>query len=104
MISVKYKDKELKVGDTIRAKTTVVEGNKTRIQTFEGVIISLRGRDSNKTMTVRRVGARNIGVERTWPLDSKSIVDIDVVKRARKVRRAKLYFLRNIVGKMSSAL
>lgn len=104
MITAKFKNKNLSVGDTVRVKTTVVEGSKTRVQTFEGVILSLRGRGENQTFTVRRVGNRNMGIERTWPLDATSIVDVEVVKSSKKVRRSKLYYLRNLVGKMSSAL
>lgn len=104
MISAKIKTKNIHIGDTVKVKSNVVESGKTRVQTFEGVVISLRGRGENKTFTVRRVGNRGIGVERTWPLDASVLVDIDVVKGSTKVRRSKLYYLRNIVGKMSSAL
>lgn len=104
MLSVKFDETNLKIGDTIRVKTTVVEGTKTRIQSFEGILISLRGRGQNRTMTVRRVGNRGIGVERIWPVDSKSILGIDVVKSAKKVRRSKLYYLRNLTGRMASQI
>lgn len=104
MISLEYKGKKLHVGDTIKVKTNVIEAGKTRVQTFEGAIISLRGRGENQTMSVRRIGAKNIGVERTWPLNATSLVDIDVAKPVKKVRRAKLYFLRKLVSKMSSAI
>lgn len=103
MISVKFKDQDLHVGDMVRVSTNVVEGAKTRVQTFEGAIISMRGRDVNKTFTVRRV-TKGIGVERTWPLDSNTIVDINIVKKSTKTRRSKLYYLRSLVSKMSSAL
>lgn len=99
MISVKYKNADLKLGDTLKVKTTVVEGNKTRVQTFEGHLISIKGRGDDKTFKVRRVGAKGIGVERTWPLNAKSIVDILVAKHAKKVRRAKLFFLRKVTGR-----
>jgi large subunit ribosomal protein L19 len=102
MISATVKDVAVKVGDTVRVKTTVIEGNKTRIQTFEGIVISLRGRGENKTFTVRRIGNRQIGIERTWPLDSTAIVGLEVVKNAKKVRRSKLYFLRDLTGKAAS--
>lgn len=104
MISIEFKGKSLHVGDTVRVSSNVIEGAKTRIQTFEGIIISIRGRDVNQTFTVRRIGAKNIGVERSWPLNSTTLVDIVVVKNPKKVRRSKLYFLRNLVGKMSSAI
>jgi large subunit ribosomal protein L19 len=102
MISVTYKDNPLHIGDTIRVKNTIVEGSKTRIQTYEGILISLRGRGENASMTVRRIGPLGIGVERIWPLDAKSIVDIEVVRKPKKVRRAKLYYLREITGRMAT--
>lgn len=99
MISINFKDKNLHIGDRVKVKTEVVEGNKTRAQIFEGIIISLRGRGVSKTMIVRRIGARGVGVERTWPLSSKAILGIEVVKSASKVRRAKLYYIRKLTGK-----
>lgn len=106
MISDKFKETDLHIGDTLRVHSQVVEGAKSRIQVFEGILIRLRGRRENrpglfssKTFTVRKVGAGGIGVERTWPLDSKSIVKIEVKKKAGKVRRSKLYYLRNLTGK-----
>lgn len=99
MISVQIGEQNIHVGDTIRVHSKVVEGAKSRIQVFEGILIRLRGRDVNKTFTVRKIGAGGVGVERTWPLDAKSIVKIDVKKKAGKVRRSKLYYLRDLVGK-----
>ncbi len=99
MLSAKLNDTEIHVGDTVRVHTKVVEGSRSRIQVFEGIIISLRGRDVNKTFTVRRIGTGQIGVERTWPLDARSIAKIEVKKRADNVRRSKLYYLRELIGK-----
>lgn len=99
MISVDYKDIKLHIGDTIRVKNTIVEGNKTRVQSYQGILISLRGRGENKTMTVRHIGPGGVGVERIWPVDAKSIVDIEIVKNPKKVRRSKLYYLRDITGR-----
>ena len=99
MISADVKETELKIGDTIRVHSTVVEGSKTRIQVFEGILIRLRGRDVNKTFTVRKIGAGGVGVERTWPLTANSIVKIEVKKKATGVRRSKLYYLRDLTGK-----
>lgn len=87
------------IGDTIRIHNKVVEGAKSRIQVFEGILIRLRGRDVNRTFTVRKIGAGGVGVERTWPLNSTSIVKIEVKKKAAKVRRSKLYYLRELTGK-----
>lgn len=99
MISAKVKDQELLIGDTIRVHSTVVEGSKTRIQVFEGILISLNGRGVNQTMTVRRIGPGGVGVERKWPLDARSLVKVEVKKNARNVRRSKLYYLRELTGK-----
>lgn len=99
MISADVKGTELKIGDTIRVYSTVVEGNKQRVQVFEGILISLSGRGVNQMMTVRRVGAGGAGVERKWPLDARSLVKVEVKKNAKKVRRSKLYYLRELTGK-----
>lgn len=104
MISGKIKDTDVHVGDTIRVKSNVIEGERVRVQSFEGVLISLRGRGENATFGVRRVGNRNIGVERIWPVNASSLVGIEVVRKTKKVRRSKLFFLRNLTGKMSSAV
>lgn len=99
MISGKFNDTDIHIGDTIRVHSKVVEGSKSRIQVFEGVLISLRGRGENQTFTVRKIGAGGIGVERIWPLNATSIVRIEVKKKTTGVRRAKLYFLRNRTGR-----
>lgn len=99
MISIKVGEQEIHIGDTIRVNSRVVEGDKTRIQIFEGILIRIRGRGENKTFTVRKIGAGGIGVERTWPLNANSIVKIEVKKKAGKVRRSKLYYLRDLTGK-----
>lgn len=99
MISAKIKDQEIHIGDTIRVHSRVVEGEKTRTQIFEGILIRLKGRGENQTMVVRKIGALGIGVERIWPLDSRNLVKVEVKKKATKVRRSKLYYLRNLTGK-----
>ena len=99
MISTKIGEQDIHVGDTIRVHSKVVEGVKTRVQVFEGILIRLRGRGENKTFTVRKIGVGGIGVERTWPLKANSIVKIEVKKKAGKIRRSKLYYLRDLVGK-----
>lgn len=99
MISAKFNETDLKIGDTIRVHSTVVEGNKTRVQVFEGILISISGRGENRMITVRHISPGGIGVERMWPLDAKSIVKIEVKKKAGKVRRSKLYYLRELTGK-----
>jgi len=82
----------LKAGDVVRVETKVSEGGKTRLQTFEGTVLSLRGSGPSKTMTVRRL-AGNFGVERIFPLYSPVITAINIIRR-QKVRRAKLTYLR----------
>ncbi len=99
MISVDFKDKQLHIGDTLRVKNIIVEGSKSRTQSFEGLLIAISGRGENRTIKVRRIGDRSVGIERTWPLNSRTIVDIEVKKSAKKVRRAKLYYLRELKGK-----
>ena len=101
MISGNIKDTGVHIGDIIQVSTQVVEGTRTRIQIFEGILISLRGRGENSTFTVRKIGAGGIGVERTWPVDSKNIVKVEVKKNAGNVRRAKLYYLRDRIGKQA---
>ena len=85
------------IGDTIRVHVRIVEGEKERVQAYQGVLISRRGRGINETITVRRI-VDEIGVERTWPMNSPLISHFEVVRRA-DARRAKLYFLRDRVGK-----
>lgn len=99
MLNTKVAGTQIHVGDTLRIYTNVVEGNKTRVQVFEGILIALNGRGENKMMTIRRVGIRGMGVERLWPVDSRVIVKVEVKKKATKVRRSKLYYLRDLVGK-----
>jgi len=91
---------EFRVGDTVRVAVKIKEGNKERIQNFEGVVIAIKGRGTGKTFTVRKIGANNIGVERIFPLYSESIAGIEVVRKG-KVRRAKLYYLRGKTGKQA---
>ena len=87
----------LNIGDTVKVHVKIKEGNKERIQVFEGTIIKKQGGGANETFTVRRV-AYGTGVERTFLVNSPKVEKVDVV-RAGKVRRAKLYYLRDRVGK-----
>ena len=88
---------ELSIGDTVKVYFKVIEGNKERLQVFEGIIIAFRHGSIRETMTVRKISG-GIGVERTFPLHSPKIDHIDVVRHG-KVRRAKLYYLRERSGK-----
>lgn len=88
---------EFRVGDTIKVHAKVKEGNRERIQVFEGTVLKKQGGSNRATFTVRK-NSNGIGVERTWPMHSPNIEKIEVVRRG-KVRRAKLNYLRGRVGK-----
>ncbi len=88
---------EFSVGDTVRVFVKVVEGNRERLQAFEGTVIARRNGSCRETFTVRRV-SYGIGVERTFPLHSPRVDRIEIIRRGR-VRRAKLYYLRCLQGK-----
>jgi large subunit ribosomal protein L19 len=86
-----------RVGDTVKVHVIIKEGDKERIQIFQGDVIAKRGRSLNTTFTVRKISF-GIGVEKIFPLHSKSIKKVEIV-RSTKVRRAKLYYLRELKGK-----
>ena len=86
-----------KVGDTVRVHGKIKEGNRERIQIFEGTVLKIQGGSNRKTFTVRKI-SNGVGVEKTWPLHSPNVEKVELV-RAGKVRRAKLYYLRDRVGK-----
>src|SRR5216683_5814061 len=88
---------EIKSGDTVRLQVKVVEGNRERLQPFEGVVMRLRGGGVNRNFTVRRI-THGVGVERTFLLHSPRLVKIEVLRHAR-VRRKQLYYLRGLTGK-----
>lgn len=88
---------DFRPGDTVRVHVKVVEGGRERIQVFEGVVLRRRGSGLNETFTVRKV-SQSIGVERTFPIHSPMIDHLDVVRHG-DVRRAKLYYLRELAGK-----
>lgn len=85
------------VGDTVKVYAKIKEGNRERVQVFEGVVLKRQGGSSRETFTVRK-NSNGIGVEKTWPLHSPSIEKVEVVRHG-KVRRAKLNYLRGRVGK-----
>ncbi|PAF52366.1 50S ribosomal protein L19 [Helicobacter sp. 13S00477-4] len=87
-----------KAGDTIKLGIKIKEGEKSRIQIFEGICIAIRGNGVDRTFTIRKMGANNIGVEKTFPIYSESLESIEVLRIGR-VRRAKLYYLRARRGK-----
>ena len=88
---------DLRAGDTVRVHVKVVEGSRERIQMFEGLVIKRQGGGIRETFTVRRI-ASGVGVERTFPVHSPRLEKIDLLRRG-IVRRAKLYYLRNLTGK-----
>jgi large subunit ribosomal protein L19 len=99
-VDAKYRrqnDLEFEIGDTVAVRTRIIEGNKTRLQDFEGTLIARRGHGLNETFTIRRL-VGNEGVERVFPTHSPKVVSI-AVSRSGRVRRCKLYYLRERVGK-----
>ncbi len=99
-----YENEQLKseltpfnVGDTIKVHVRIKEGNRERIQVFEGIVIKKQGESNRETFTVRKI-SYGVGVERTFPVHSPKIEKIDVVRRG-KVRRAKLFYLRERTGR-----
>lgn len=90
-----HKDIKFGVGDRIRVIQMIEEGDKKRLRAFEGIVIRIKGRDKNKSFTVRRIGVGQIGIERIFPLETPTIEKIEVVKPGtRGVKRAKLYYIR----------
>ncbi len=88
---------EFRVGDTVRVHALIKEGNRERIQIFEGTVLKRQGGSNRETFTVRKT-SNGVGVEKTWPLHSPHVKDIEVIRYG-KARRAKLYYLRDRVGK-----
>ncbi len=93
-----YKDKQFSVGDTVKVHFNVKDGDKNRIQIFEGILIAVANRGMGKVFTVRKIAASGIGVEKITPVNSPVIADIELVTKG-DVRRGKLYYLRDRVGK-----
>ena len=88
---------EFNVGDTVKVYGKIKEGNRERVQVFEGTVIKKQGGSNRATVTVRK-SSNGIGVEKTWPLHSPNVEKVEVVRQG-KVRRAKLFYLRDRVGK-----
>lgn len=95
--SVKAEKPSFSVGDTVKVSVNIREGERERIQMFEGTVIAKRGSGVSETFTVRRV-SYGVGVERVFPVNSPNVKDVQVVRYG-KVRRSKLYYLRDRVGK-----
>lgn len=96
-----YQDQKIAVGDTVRVHQRIVEEKKTRTQIFEGVVIAIRGKENGKTFVVRKISVGGIGVEKIFPVMSPSIEKIEV-KRKGDVKRSKLNYLRDRIGKAAS--
>ncbi|MCR5117256.1 MAG: 50S ribosomal protein L19 [Lachnospiraceae bacterium] len=94
---LKDKVTDFNVGDTVKVYAKIKEGEKERIQVFEGTVIKRQGGSSRETFTVRK-SSNGVGVEKTWPLHSPNVDKIEIVRKG-KVRRAKLFYLRDRVGK-----
>jgi large subunit ribosomal protein L19 len=90
---------DFEIGDTIRVHYRIIEGNRERIQVYEGIVIAIDNKGISKTFTVRKISF-DVGVERIFPVFSPKIAKIEVVRKG-KVRRAKLYYLRELKGKAS---
>ena len=88
---------EFRVGDTVRVHALIKEGNRERIQIFEGTVLKRQGGSTRETFTVR-MSSNGVGVEKTWPIHSPHVVKVEVIRQG-KVRRAKLNYLRDRVGK-----
>lgn len=97
------KEIDFSSGDLVRVDVKVKEGNKERIQSFEGTVIAMSGKAETRTFTVRKIGAGGVGVERIWPIESPAIEKI-TVKKKNEVRRAKLYYMRKLKGKAALAI
>ena len=88
---------QFNVGDTVKVHGRIKEGNRERIQIFEGTVLKIQGGSNRQTFTVRKT-SNGVGVEKTWPINSPNVVKVEVVRHG-KVRRAKLNYLRDRVGK-----
>jgi large subunit ribosomal protein L19 len=102
-LKFKHQDTIASIGDTIRVHQEITEGKTKRLQVFEGIVIAIKNRGRNKSFTVRKIGANNIGVEKILPVYLPSIKKIEV-KRKGTVRRSKLYYLRDKIGKAATRI
>ncbi len=94
---IKEDKPEIKIGDVIKVHVKIVEGSRERIQVFEGTVIAMKGSGVSETFTVRRV-SYGVGIERVFPVNSPNVAKVELVRHG-KVRRSKLYYLRDRVGK-----
>lgn len=97
---ITHKDTTFNVGDNVRVHQTIQDGDKTRIQYFDGIVIAIK-KSGDPTFTVRKIGANQIAVEKIFPLNAPVVEQVEV-KRQGSVRRAKLYYLRDRIGKRAT--
>lgn len=101
---IKWQDKiEFCVGDTIKVSQTIKEGEKTRTQAFQGIVIAIRGDGQGKNYIVRKIAVGGVGVEKIYPINTPTVTGIEIIKKG-KVRRAKLYYLRHLLGKKATKI
>lgn len=100
--SIIHKDTTFHVGDTVRVHQSIKEGDKSRIQMFDGIVIAIK-KNGDPTFTVRKIAANQIAVEKIFPLNAPVVAKVEV-KKTSFTRRAKLYFLRNLVGRRATTL
>ena len=101
---IKWQDKiSFGVGDTLKVSLAVKGGEKTRIQVFQGIVIAIRGTGEGKNFIVRKIATGGIGVEKILPINTPTITGIEILKKG-KVRRAKLYYLRDLLGKKATKI
>ncbi|MCP4168516.1 MAG: 50S ribosomal protein L19 [Chloroflexi bacterium] len=96
--NLKEKAPEVRIGDIVKVHNRIVEGKNERVQVFQGTVIAQKGKGPSTSLTVRKIGAHSVGVERIFRLHSPRVEKIEIVRHS-KVRRSKLYFLRDRVGK-----
>ncbi len=100
-LKFRHNDTVASIGDTVQVHQEVSEGDSKRIQVFEGIVIAIKNRGRNKSFTVRKIGANTVGVEKIFPVFLPTIKEIKVVRKG-NVRRSKLYYLRDKVGKAAT--
>jgi len=98
-----YQDQTISSGDTVRVHQEILEGEKKRIQIFEGIVIAIKNAGTGKSFTVRKLATNSIGVEKIFPVNLPSIKKIDTIRKG-DVRRSKLYFLRDRIGKAATRI
>lgn len=98
-----FKDTQVSTGDSVRVSQEIIEGDKKRVQVFEGIVIAIKNAGAGKSITIRKIGANGIGVEKIFPLALPSITKVEL-KRQGQVNRGKLYYLRDRIGKAATRI